>query len=94
MENRVTDNLKNLRDKKEISIEQYKGLSPSGSKPGMMYGSAKVHKIATDGLPSFRPILSAIGTSTCKFTKFLVSMLQSLTTNGYTICRRTSKFWF
>ena len=33
MENRVTDVLKNLRDKKGISIEQYKDLSPSGSRP-------------------------------------------------------------
>ena len=48
MENRVTDVLKNLRDKKEISIEQYKDLSPSGSRPGIMYDLAKVHKIATD----------------------------------------------
>ena len=60
MENRVTDVLKNLRDKKEISSEQYKDLSSSGSRPGIMYGLAKVHKIVTDGRPSFRPILSAI----------------------------------
>ena len=72
MENRVTDAPKNLRDKKEISIEQYKDLSPSGSRPGIMYGLAKVHKIVTDGLPSFRPILSAIGTPTYKLAKFLV----------------------
>ena len=38
MENRVTNVLKSLRDKNEISIEQYKGLSPSGSGPGIMYG--------------------------------------------------------
>ena len=44
MENREIDVLKNLRDKKEISIEQYKDLSPSGSRPGIMYGSVKVHK--------------------------------------------------
>ena len=31
MEERVTDVLKNLRDEKEISIDQYKDLSPSGS---------------------------------------------------------------
>ena len=37
MENRVTDVLKNLRDKKEISMEQYKDLSPSGSRPRIMY---------------------------------------------------------
>ena len=51
MENRVTDVLKNLRDKKEIFIEQYKDLSPSGSRPEIKYGLAKVHKIVTDGLP-------------------------------------------
>ena len=48
MENRVTDVLKNLRDKKEISIEQYKDLSLSGSTPGIMYGLAKIHKIITE----------------------------------------------
>ena len=85
MESRVTDVLKNLRDKKEISIEQYKDLSPSGSRPGIMYGLAKVHKIVRDGLPSFRPILSAIGTPTYTLAKFLVPILEPLTTNEYTI---------
>ena len=85
MESRVTDVLKNLRDKKEISIEQYKDLSPSGSRPGIMYGLDKVHKIVRDGLPSFRSILSAIGTPTCKLAKFLVPILEPLTTNEYTI---------
>ena len=36
MENKVTNVLQNLRDKKEISIEQYKDLSPSGSRPGII----------------------------------------------------------
>ena len=69
MEKRVTYVLKNLRDKKEISIEQYKDLSPSGSRPGITNGLAKVHKIVTDGLSSFRPILSAIGKRTNKLAK-------------------------
>ena len=50
-----------------------------------MYGSAKVHKIVTDCLPSFTPLLSAIGTPTYKLAKFLVPMLEYLTTNEYTI---------
>ena len=82
---RVTDVLKNLRDKKEISIEQYKDLSPLGPRTGIMYGLAKVHKIVTDGLPSFRPILSVISTPTYKLAKFLVPMLEFLTANKYTI---------
>ena len=36
MENRVTHVLKNIGDKKEISIKQYKDLSSSGSRPGIM----------------------------------------------------------
>ena len=41
-----------------------------------MYGSATVNKIFTDGLRSFRPILSAIDTPSCKLPKFLVPMLE------------------
>ena len=49
-----------------------------------MYGFAKVHKIVADDLPSFRPILSAIGAPTYKLVKFLVPILEPLTTNEYT----------
>ena len=74
MENGVTDVLKILRDKREISIEQFKDLSPSSSRPGVLYSLAKVHKIFTDGFPSFTPILRAIYTQTYKFVKLLVPM--------------------
>ena len=50
-----------------------------------MYGLTKVHKIVTDGLPFFRPILSAIGTPTYKLAKFLIPVLEPLTTNEYNI---------
>ena len=69
MENKLKDVLKNLRDKKGISIEQHKDLSPSGSRPGIMYGSAKAHKLVTDGLLSFRHIFSTMGTPTYKLAK-------------------------
>ena len=85
IENRVTDVLKNLRDKKEISNEQYKDLSRSSSRPGIVYGLAKFHKTVTDGLPSFRPILPAIGTPTYKLAKFSIAILEPLTTNECTI---------
>ena len=85
MENRVTDVAKNLRDKKEISTAQYKDLSSLGSRPGIMHGLAKVHSIITDCLPSFTPIVSAIGTPTYKLARFLVPIIEPLTTNEYTI---------
>ena len=84
MENRITDVLKNLRDKKEISIEQYKNLSTSGSRVGIMYDSAKVHKIITDGLPSFRPIyLQSVHIH--KTCDVLSCNARTLNTNEYTI---------
>ena len=42
-------------------------------------------KIVTDELPSFWPILSAIGTPTYKLAKFLVPILKTLAINEYTI---------
>ena len=44
-----------------------------------------INKIFTDGLPSFRPVTSAIGRPTYKLPKFLVPMLENLTANEYTI---------
>ena len=46
---------------------------------------AKVHKKIIDGFPAFRPILSAIGTPTCKIGKFLVPALKDLTSNEYSV---------
>ena len=43
-EKRVTDLLKKLKNKNAISEETYNKLRPVGSKPGTLYGSAKVHK--------------------------------------------------
>ena len=52
--------LEKKKDKKEISIDQYKDLTPSGSRHGITYGSNEVNIIVTDAFLSFRPILSTI----------------------------------
>ena len=77
--------LKILETKEKSPLRQYKDLSPSGSRPGIMYSLAKVHKIVTDGLPSFLPILSSISTPIYKVAKFLFPILEPLSTNEYTI---------
>ena len=49
---------------------------------------SKVSRVTTtsvDGTPLFRPILSALGTPTCKLAKFFVPLLERLTYNHYTI---------
>ena len=44
-----------------------------------------MHKPLINGLPPFRPILSAIGTSTYKLTKLLVTVLSDITQNEFTV---------
>ena len=60
-------------------------ICPTGSKPGILYGHAKVHKQVEDNCLSFRPILSVIGTPTYDLAKFLVPILKPLTENEYTV---------
>ena len=85
MENRILDILKKLKNKKVISEKKYEDLYPVGSSPGILYGRAKIHKPVKDGIPSFRPNLSAIGTPTYKLSKCFVPLLTPLTLNEYRI---------
>ena len=62
-----------------------KSLKPVGTRPGVMYGSSKVHKASVGNCPPFRPILSALNTPTYKLAKFLVPILKPLTTNEFTV---------
>ena len=61
-----------------------KSLEPVGTRPGVMYGSSKVHKASVENFPPFGPILLALNTPTYKLAKFLVSILKPLTTNEFT----------
>ena len=85
MENRISDVLKKLKNKKVISEKKYEDLYPVGSSPRILYGLAKIHKPVKDGVPPFRPILSAIGTPTYKLSKVVVPLLTPLTLNEYAI---------
>ena len=62
-----------------------KSLKPVGTRPGIMYGSCKLHKASAGDCPRFRPILSALNTPTYKLAKLLVPILKPLTTNEFTV---------
>ena len=68
-----------------MSEETRGHLKPVGTKPGIIYGSCKVHKKCDDGCPPFRPILFALQTPTSKLAKYVVPILEPLTTNKYTV---------
>ena len=85
MEERIIRFLKSLEDQGEISEKEKNDLYPSGSKPGVLYGLAKIQKALEDGTPSFCPILSAIGTATYNLHKSCDQLLKPITSNYYTI---------
>ena len=91
LEKKTTSDLKPLKDEEIYDKATYKNIKPVGSRPGVLYGLGKVHKETNNGLPPFRPILSAIVTPSYKPAKFLPPFLTPLTQNEYTV---TDSFHF
>ena len=85
LEKKIINVLKDLNKKEEITEVDYIHLYPYGSRPGILYGMAKVHKPVVDRCPSFRPIFSATNTPSYTLAKFLVPLFTPLTSNDYTI---------
>ena len=76
--NRLVDKLyKNKIIDEPIS----KQLKSSGSRPGILYGLPKVHKV---GVP-MRPILSTVGSVSYNMSQWLVPKLSSLCVNEYSV---------
>ena len=84
-EKRIDKIYKKLLDSNSMSEETRRHLKPVGTRPAIMHGSCKVHKKTIDGCPPFRPILSALQTPTYKLAKYLVPILEPLTTNKYAV---------
>ena len=83
----IRSRLDDLYDHIYLSKNDYKFLKPCDSKPGVMYGMCKVHKVRTDndGVPPFRPILSATGTCNYNLVKCFVPIWKQFTINEYTV---------
>ena len=80
-----TNILKQLNDSHVISDTEYKKLKPGGSRFGILYGLCKIHKSLINNCPPFRPILSAVKTPSYNIAKYLVPILEPITTNKFTI---------
>ena len=70
-EKHINKALKKLIESKSMAEKTRKSLKPVGTRPGVMYGSCKVHKASVGDCPPFRPILSALNAPTYKLAKFL-----------------------
>ena len=76
---------KNLLSLEVCQKKTVKSLKPVSTRPAVMYGSCKVHKASVESCPPFRPNFSALNTPTYKLTKFLVPLLNPLTTNEFKV---------
>lgn len=63
MEELIIDLPKSLKNQNGISEKNYDNLYLLGSKPGICHGLARIHKAHEDRIPTFCPILFAIGTN-------------------------------
>ena len=82
---KVIDLIKRLENKAKISEKEYELIYSRGSRPGILYGSPKVHKPVINNCPKFCPILLTIGTPTYKLVKFLLPILLPLTSNKFLV---------
>ena len=72
--------------KKRFSPAIYQNIYPTSSRPGLFYGTAKVHKLP-ENLKNVDelPIVSSIGTSTYEISKYLAKLLAPLAKSKYTV---------
>ena len=79
LENKMQRTLRKI--KQHLDENEYKRMYPTGSRPGLFYTTAKVHKLQNgEGLNelTMRPIISNIGTATYETAKFLNFLLAPL----------------
>ena len=86
LESKVQRSLRELKSR--LSPYEYKKLYPTGSCPGKLYGTAKLHKLPANGkiydLP-IRPIVSNINTATYQLAKHLSKVLFPLRESEHNI---------
>ena len=81
LEDKINRTLKQFKDEGVIDNKTYDDLYCSGSSFGILYGLPKVHK---NNVP-LRPILAAYNAPNFNLAKFLVPILNKLTSNPYTL---------
>ena len=67
------------------SRDNLKIFKPRVSSFGVLYGLCKTHKKILDKCPPFRPILSAIKTSSYNLVKCLIPLIEPITKNNFTV---------
>jgi hypothetical protein len=85
IQDKINNYLRKLKGSKILSDEIYNSLYVTGSGPGLLYGLPKIHKPDFNTKFQFRPIFAAYNNPSFKLSKYLVPILEHLTTNEYTV---------
>ena len=75
----------NLYGNNKISKNKLLKVCPVASRPGTLYGNAKVHKLVVDNMPKFRPIISAVNIPRYNLAKFFMPILELLTHSKFSV---------
>ena len=76
--------LRELKNKQFLDDATYERIYQSGSQPSRLYSTPKVHKIKSNSeVPSFRPIVSSIGSFNYNLSRFLCDMLTPFILTDY-----------
>ena len=68
--------MRELKKEQFLDDATYERIYPSGSQLSRLYSTPKVHKIKSNPeVPSFRPIVSSIGSFNYNLSRFLYDML-------------------
>ena len=85
-ERKLQNTLKSLKNNKYLSKEDYKRIYPKSSRPGLFYGTAKLHKLKendnVENLP-LRPIVSNVRAATYETARYLATFLSPTTLSKY-----------
>ena len=85
-ERKLQNTLKSLKNNKYLSKEDYKRIYPKSSRPGLFYGTAKLHKLKendnVENLP-LRPIVSNVRIATYETARYLATFLSPTTLSKY-----------
>ena len=86
MEGKIERTLRKIKNKLPLFV--YSKIYPTGSLPGKLYQTAKLHNVSnssTDEHLPLRPIISNIRTATYDLAKYLAQLLKPLSESQFTI---------
>lgn len=91
IEDKINNFLRKIKKLELIPQDVINKLFVSGSGPGILYGLPKIHKLDFSSKFQFRPIFAAYNCPSYNLAKFLVPVLNPITSNQFT-CLNSYQF--